>query len=296
MVLVVYILSPPIQMSTDLHFLKDIIELIPAVVSLIGLLGAGLEKRGGALYTKDPWIKFLHQLKQHSRIPTRDLVRIAMDLYGKMTPEMKDNLIKYHQVSPGIIQQLEDMYKRYKQSTLPPYKRDEELTKEVIIKALNDKLLLEYPLYLTWGSRDLRWVQRVLPDGRIEWKLEREPVKNILGEIPKPEPKRIEMESRPMLEEEKKSSLRVKEVSDKPEHPPPQPKPEVEPLPEYLEKLYEEYIELPEKDRMVLETIHFQGFDNAMNTIGIKHKSTINKYNRLYVKYKDLLDYAEFEK
>jgi len=42
--------------------------------------------------------------------------------------------------------------------------------------------------------------QRVLPDGRVEWKIERIPTKNIVGEIPS-ESKRITMESRPMLEE-----------------------------------------------------------------------------------------------
>jgi len=284
-------------MSTDLHFLKDIIELIPAVVSLIGLLGAGLEQRGGALYTKDPWIAFLYQLKQQTRIPTRDLVKIAMDLYGKMTPQMKDNLIKNRQVSPGIIQQIEEMYKEYIKSTLPPYKRDEKLKKKIVKKALEDKPLLTYPIYLSWGSnKDLQWVQRVLPDGRIEWKLMREPIKNILGEIQKPVPKKIEVESRGMLEEPKsQEKLTIEEESEESKHPPPQPQPEVEPLPEDLERLKEEYENLPEEDRMILEMIDFQGFDDAMNTVGIKHGSTKNKFRRLYAKFKNLFEYVDPE-
>jgi hypothetical protein len=257
-------------MSTDLHFLKDIIELIPAVVSLIGLLGSGLEMKGGALYTKDPWIIFLHQLKKHSHVPTRELVKIAMDLYSKLTPQMKEDLVRYHQVSPAIIQQLEDMYKRYAESRLPPLQRDEEFTKEVIMKAIKDRPLLDYPIYRTWGSKDVQWVQRVLPDGRVEWKIERIPTKNIVGEIPS-ESKRITMESRPMLEEP--SNVLIE--SEKSEELPPSSKPTIEGLPipplikmrpldtEELKKLADEFEKLPQNTKDMLMEAYYTGRMNA---------------------------------
>jgi hypothetical protein len=95
-------------MSRDFEFLKNIIELIPAVVSLLGLIGAGTIRRvGGKLVTKDPWVVFIHQLKRQTKIPTRHLVRIAMDLYSKMTPEMKDNLIRHHiRLAPRLLGRL----------------------------------------------------------------------------------------------------------------------------------------------------------------------------------------------
>jgi len=284
-------------MSTDLHFLKDIIELIPAVVSLIGLLGAGLENRGGALYTKDPWIVLLYLLKQQTRIPTRDLVKIAMDLYGKMTPEMKDNLIKNRLVSPGIIQQIEEMYREYIKSTLPPYKRDEKLKKKVVKKALEDKPLLEYPIYLSWGSnKDLQWIQRVLPDGRVEWKLMREPVKNILGEVPKHEPKRIEMTSRPMLdidEEEKKSpKLTIEEESEESEHPPPQPTVEGLPIPppSEHETLHNEFKKLgPIIKQLLFEIAENNGdVEGTLKPYGFT-RQTVKNYTKRYDKFKNIL-------
>jgi hypothetical protein len=91
-------------MSRDFEFLKNIIELIPAVISLLGLIGA-----------------------------TRDLVKIALDLYSKMTPEMKVNLIRYHQVSPEIIRQVEERFQEYTRSNLPPLMRQEALADGRII-------------------------------------------------------------------------------------------------------------------------------------------------------------------
>jgi len=66
--------------------------------------------------------------------------------------------------------------KKVEQSPLPPLHRDEEFTKEVILKALHDKPIITLPLDQVIEGKEYRWVQNILPDGRIEWKYEKAPV------------------------------------------------------------------------------------------------------------------------
>ena len=166
---------------SDLHFLKDIIELIPAVINLISLLGAGLTQKGGALYTSNPWISFIYQTKLRPRIPTPTTLKAAMDMYGKITPEMKENLVKHHQVPVNVTQQLEDTHKRYTSSPLLPYQRDEEFIKELIKNALKEQPIISLPLHQVIEGKDYRWVQNILPDGRVEWKFEKVPVRRLIS-------------------------------------------------------------------------------------------------------------------
>jgi hypothetical protein len=122
------------HMSRDFEFLKNIIELILAVVSLLDLIGA-----------------------------TRHLVRIAMDLYSKMTPEMKDNLIRYHQVSPEIIRQVEERFQEYTRSNLPPLMRQEALARKLKQIELKDLPITREMLYQEVVQGGYHWVQHVLP-------------------------------------------------------------------------------------------------------------------------------------
>jgi len=114
-------------MSPDFEFLKNIIELIPAVVSLLGLIGAGTIRRvGGKLVTNDPWAVFIHQLKRQTKIPTRDLVRIAMDLYS-------------------------------------PLMRQEALARKLRQIELNNLSITREMLYQEVAQGGYHWVQHVLP-------------------------------------------------------------------------------------------------------------------------------------
>jgi hypothetical protein len=81
-------------MSKTRELFKTILELAPHILSLVALLGAGLIKPvgpvgrvGGKLVTHDPWILFVHQLKKQAKIPTRNVVKIAMDHLFTLTEE-----------------------------------------------------------------------------------------------------------------------------------------------------------------------------------------------------------------
>jgi len=194
-------------MSRDFEFLKNIIELIPAVVSLLGLIGAGTIRRvGGKLVTNDPWAVFIHQLKKQTKIPTRHLVGIAMDLYSKMTPEMKDNLIRYHKVSPEIIRQIEERFQEYTRSNLPPLMRQEELAWKLRQIDLKDLPIAQENLHHDFSTKGYQWTQHVLPDGRVIWKLEPIKIRGLIPEYVLPIPQVLQL---------------ANEVNKTPEPPPP---------------------------------------------------------------------------
>ena len=194
-------------MSRDFEFLKNIIELIPAVVSLLGLIGAGTIRRvGGKLVTNDPWAVFIHQLRQKTKIPTRHLVRIAMDLYSKMTPEMKENLIKYHQVSPEIIRQIEEKFQEYSRSTLPPLMKQDLLAQKLRQIELKDLPITQETLHHDFSTKGYQWTQHVLPDGRVIWKLEPIKIRGLIPEYVLPIPQVLQL---------------ANEVNKTPEPPPP---------------------------------------------------------------------------
>jgi len=174
-------------MSKTRELFKTILELAPHILSLVALLGAGLIKPvgpvGGKLVTHDPWILFVHQLKKQAKIPTRNVVKIAMDLYKTLTPEMKDELIRTHHLSPHIIQQAEKMYREYTQSTLPPVHTQERTLEKMKIIALEDFPITRETMHQVFSKEGMVWTQYVLPDGRIVWKLQ--PVR-VRGLTPEP--------------------------------------------------------------------------------------------------------------
>jgi len=171
-------------MSKTRELFKTILELAPHILSLVALLGAGLIRPvGGKLVTHDPWILFVHQLKKQAKIPTRNVVKIAMDLYKTLTPEMKDELIRTHHLSPHIIQQAEKMYREYAQSTLPPVYTQERILERMKKIALEDLPITSETMQQVFSKEGMVWTQYVLPDGRIIWKLQ--PVK-VRGLTPEP--------------------------------------------------------------------------------------------------------------
>jgi hypothetical protein len=285
---------------SDLHFLKDIIELIPAVINLVSLLGSGLVEKGGALYTNNPWISFIYQNKLRPRIPTPKTLKAAMDLYGKITPEMKENLIKHHQVPVEVINQLEDTYKRYTSSPLLPYQRDEEFIKELIKNALKEQPIISLPLRQTIEGRDYRWVQNVLPDGRIEWKFEKIPVRRLISydepyvpqkikrEYTTKEPvkqfKPIREESGPLISEEDISpSDAPSELTSYSSH-------EISSEPANFDKLYNEFKNLgPEIRNRLIEIAKNNGDVEGTLKLFNFTRQTIKRYKQRYDRYKPVL-------
>jgi hypothetical protein len=62
-----------------------------------------------------------------------------MDLYSRMTLEMKDNLIRFHQASPEIIRQVEERFQEYSRSTISPLMEQElfaQILRQIELKNL----------------------------------------------------------------------------------------------------------------------------------------------------------------
>jgi len=297
-------------MSRDFEFLKNIIELILAVVSLLDLIGAGTIRRvEGKLVTSDPWALFIHQLKRQTKIPTRHLVRIAMDLYSKMTPEMKDNLIRHQKVSPEIIRQIEERFLEYTRSNLPPLMRQEALAQKLRQIELKDLPITREMLYQEVAQGGYHWVEHVLPDGRIIWRLEPVKIRGLIPEstytptpsfarilpqpprllppevkleLPEASPREYKEEYEELLEPKETVLPTVEGLSSIGE-----PLQEPSPIPvrtmiseNQYKNLLERFNELKPNDRLILKQIYTYGLDKTLKSLGI----TGNQYKT----YRDL--------
>jgi len=277
---------------------------LPAVINLVSLLGSGLVEKGGALYTNNPWISFIYQNKLRPRIPTPKTLKAAMDLYGKITPEMKENLVKHHEVPLEVINQLEDTYKRYTSSPLLPYQRDEEFIKELIKEALKEQPIISLPLRQTIEGRDYRWVQNILPDGRVEWRFEKIPVRRLISydepynvnqqkvrrEYTTKEPvkqfKPIREESGPLISEEDISpSDAPSELTSYSSH-------EIPSQPTTLDKLYNEFNNLgPDiRDRLVEIAKNNGDVEGTLRKYNFT-RQTVRRYEKRYDRYKPVLSF-----